>query len=201
VLATPTTPGYTDSTAAPGVTYYYIVTASVSGITSLASNEVSAQGVFSVPAAARLVSARPGNGEVTLSWRAVAGATGYAVYQGTAPGGEGGTAVATVTATSIAIKGLTNGKTYYFKVAATNSVGAGALSNERSAEPKQVERLHRAAEPQAFSDQLSAVSETAFTTLATFLTAARSTINQVGQSGMKNLCGAQRNVELVVQRH
>jgi len=43
VLATLTTPGYTDTSAMPGVIHYYIVTASVSGIDSLASNEVSAQ--------------------------------------------------------------------------------------------------------------------------------------------------------------
>jgi len=43
VLTTLILPGYTDTSAAPGRTYYYVVTASVSGIESLASNEVSAQ--------------------------------------------------------------------------------------------------------------------------------------------------------------
>ena len=43
VLATLTAPGYTDTSATPGVIHYYIVTASVSGIESLASNEASAQ--------------------------------------------------------------------------------------------------------------------------------------------------------------
>ena len=45
VVATPATPGYTDARAAFGVTYYYIVTASINGIESLASNEVSAQAI------------------------------------------------------------------------------------------------------------------------------------------------------------
>lgn len=43
VLATLATPGYADTSSSPGVTYYYIVTASVSGIESLASNEASAR--------------------------------------------------------------------------------------------------------------------------------------------------------------
>ncbi len=43
VLATPTASSYFDTSAAPGITYYYIVTASVSGIESLASNEASAR--------------------------------------------------------------------------------------------------------------------------------------------------------------
>ena len=43
VLATPTASSYFDTSAAPGITYYYIVTASLSGIESLASNEAPAR--------------------------------------------------------------------------------------------------------------------------------------------------------------
>jgi PKD repeat protein len=60
--------------------------------------------------------------------------TGYNLYRSTSAGGEtlyrSLGVVNTFTDT-----GLTNGTTYYYKVAAVNSVGVGALSNEVSATP------------------------------------------------------------------
>src|SRR6478752_6103894 len=80
-----------------------------------------------------------GNGSVSLTWSAPgsnggATITDYAVYRSTTAGGEtqltttGGALTYTDTAVS-------NGTTYFYKVAAINSAGAGALSNERSATP------------------------------------------------------------------
>jgi len=90
----------------------------------------------SAPAVPTGIGAAGGNGQVSLSWSASSGATSYNVYRGTSSGGESGTPVATgVTSTSYTNTGLTNGTTYYFKVAAVNSNGTSGLSNEASATP------------------------------------------------------------------
>jgi YHS domain-containing protein len=80
---------------------------------------------------------------VSLSWTAPAsdggaGISGYLIYQGISPGGEAGTPVngAPVSATSYTVTGLTNGTTYYFKVAAVNDAKRqGNDSGEASATP------------------------------------------------------------------
>ena len=82
------------------------------------------------PPAAPEVTAAPADGQVTLSWQAVSGATSYKVYQGTSDNEvqnitEGTTAV---------ITGLTNDQTYSFWVAAVNS-GGSTLSAEATATP------------------------------------------------------------------
>ena len=75
----------------------------------------------------------------SLTWSAPAsdgGATitGYKIYRGTSSGGE--TLLTTVgNVTSYKDTRPSNGTTYYYKVAAVNAVGEGALSNERSATP------------------------------------------------------------------
>jgi hypothetical protein len=80
-----------------------------------------------------------GNGSVSLSWSAPAsngGATitDYAVYRSTASGSE--TLLATTGGPlTYSDTAVSNGTTYYYQVAAINSAGPGALSNERSATP------------------------------------------------------------------
>ena len=67
------------------------------------------------------------------------GATSYNVYRGTSAGGESGTAIATgLTNTNYTDNTVTNGTTYYYKVAAVNTGGTSSLSNEASATPKVV---------------------------------------------------------------
>ena len=80
------------------------------------------------------LAAKAGNTQVTLLWTASAGAASYNVYRGTAAAGESATPVATgVTTTSYIDTGLTNGTAYYYKVAAVNIAGTGAMSSEASA--------------------------------------------------------------------
>jgi len=91
------------------------------------------------PGAPALNAPTAGNGSVSLTWSAPGSngggtITDYAVYRSTTSGGEtqltttGGALTYTDTAVS-------NGTTYFYKVAAINSAGPGALSNERSATP------------------------------------------------------------------
>ncbi len=79
------------------------------------------------------VTALAGNAQVSLTWTAPSGgagpASGYNVYEGTAPGRESSTAVngtSPLTSTAYTITGLANGANYYFEVTAVNSAGEGA---------------------------------------------------------------------------
>jgi glycosidase len=92
--------------------------------------------IVTIPSAPTGLSATAGNGQVSLSWTGSSGATSYNLYRSTTSGGEGTTAVVTgITGTSYTNTGLTNGTTYYFKVAAVNSAGTSGQSNEASAKP------------------------------------------------------------------
>src|SRR5206468_9668580 len=93
--------------------------------------------VQSPPPAPTSLTAKAGKAQVALSWKASAGATSYKVYRGTAPGAESATPIATaVTALSFTDLGATSGITWYYNVAAVNSNGTSALSNEASAKPR-----------------------------------------------------------------
>ncbi|WP_158606505.1 fibronectin type III domain-containing protein [Paenibacillus ginsengarvi] len=78
-----------------------------------------------------------GDGQVTLSWNQVDGATGYKIFVSTTSG-QYGAEVATVGGSvySHEVTGLANGTTYYFVIKA-NYVGVdGPSSNEKSATPQ-----------------------------------------------------------------
>jgi hypothetical protein len=141
--STPVRPGIVANTATitgltSGQAYYFTVaavynsSAQPSGFVSSQSAEVSATVLAAVPTG---LTATAGNGTVTVSWSASAGATSYSVYQGTSAGGEGNAAVASSAATTTTISPLTNGQTYYFKVSAIDAGGTSAKSNEVSATP------------------------------------------------------------------
>jgi hypothetical protein len=72
-----------------------------------------------------------GNGQVTLSWTAAAGAANYNVKRSTNSGAEtiiGNSPTAVYTDTN-----LVNGRTYYYVVSAANALGEGGNSSEASA--------------------------------------------------------------------
>jgi len=133
---------FTDTGLTNGTTYYYKVAAVNAVGISAPSGEASATPLATVPAAPTGLVASGGTGQVVLSWTAPssdggAGITGYNVYRGTSPGGESGTAIATgVGTTTFTDTGVSNGTTYYYTVAAVNSVGTSAPSGEASATPK-----------------------------------------------------------------
>ena len=136
VYATSTTASYMDTPATNGTTYYYTVAAANASGTSAQSTQASATPEPSTPGAPTGLAATGGNAQVALSWTASTGATSYNVYRGTTSGGESTTALATgLTGTTYTDTTVTNGTTYYYKVAAVNAGGTSALSNEASATP------------------------------------------------------------------
>ncbi len=88
-----------------------------------------------VPSAPTGLVADPGDGQCSLTWNSVNGATGYTVYYSTQSGtGTGGTAVQSAD-NNETIPGLANGTTYYFVVTASNQAGESAPSAEVSCTP------------------------------------------------------------------
>jgi len=81
--------------------------------------------------------ATAGDGQVTLTWSATAGATSYAAYRATSPGAGPSNGVRTggIAASPYNITGLSNGTTYFFAVAAENAGGEGPTSAEVQATP------------------------------------------------------------------
>ncbi len=123
--------GFTDTGLSSGTTYFYKVAAVNAVGPSPQSNEASAttQVVVTVPTPPTALVASGGVGSVVLTWSAPASnggsaVTGYNVYRGTTAGGESTVAVASnVTGTGFTDTGLSNGTTYFYKVAAVNAVG------------------------------------------------------------------------------
>jgi subtilase family serine protease len=116
-----------------GKQYFFTVVAVDAGGSSVASAEVSGTTIANPPAG---LAASAGNGSVSLTWSASAGAASYNVYEGTTSAGEGAQPIQSgVSGTSVSIGGLTNGKKYYFTVAAVDAGGVSSPSAEASATP------------------------------------------------------------------
>jgi fibronectin type 3 domain-containing protein len=129
-----TSPTYMASGLTNGTTYYFEVTAVNIAGTSGLSTEISVT-PSTIPEAPVLAAAT-GNATVALTWTASSGATSYNVYEGTVTTEESSTPIVTgVTGTTYTVSGLTNATTYYFTVAAVNSSGTSAFSNEAAATP------------------------------------------------------------------
>lgn len=87
----------------------------------------------SLPAAPTGLVAIGTDGQVSLSWNAVTGVTGYKVKRG--PQGGPYTAIGTPTSTRHLDSGRTNGTVYFYVVSAVNADGEGPNSAEGSATP------------------------------------------------------------------
>src|SRR3984957_21176129 len=89
------------------------------------------------PVAPADLTATAGNGVVTLTWTASAGATGYNVQRATSSGGPY-TQLAQVAAPlsdGYTDSSVTNGTTYYYVVQTLTAAGSSAFSPEVSATP------------------------------------------------------------------
>jgi fibronectin type 3 domain-containing protein len=71
-------------------------------------------------------------GEVTVSWAAVSGATGYDVLRSTTSGGPYTLVGSNITGTSFINGGLTSGTTYYYVIAAYSGTSEGMNSSQVS---------------------------------------------------------------------
>ncbi|HEU0188763.1 MAG TPA: fibronectin type III domain-containing protein, partial [Gallionella sp.] len=120
-----------------GTTYYFVVTAVNAAGESAVSSEVNATPQVSTPGAPTGVGIILGDGQVSVTWTAVTGATSYNIYYRATAGvtTTNGTKVAGV-ASGFPVTGLTNGTTYYFVVTAVNAGGESAASSEVNAMPQ-----------------------------------------------------------------
>jgi len=135
-IATPTSTSYTDTGLTNGTKYFYVVSAYNSYGQSANSAEVNATPAAPAtpPAAPTGLQATAGNAQVTLSWSASTGATGYNVKRSTT-NGSGYATVSMPATTGYIDVGVTNSTTYYYVVTAVNSSGESANSNQAFATP------------------------------------------------------------------
>ncbi|GAG51363.1 unnamed protein product, partial [marine sediment metagenome] len=90
------------------------------------------------PSAPSGVVALPGDGQLSISWHSVSGATSYNIYWSYSSGVSKDTydgKIEDISTTSYTHTGLTNGTIYYYVVTAENSYGESAESGEVSATP------------------------------------------------------------------
>ena len=125
-----------------GTTYYFVATAANTIGESLESTEVQATPLPGLPSPPTGLAASPGNGQVTLSWLPVAGATSYDLYRADVAGVTkanyaglpGGIRLSAVSSPHLDSP-LTNGTAYYYVVTASNVSGESGESGEVSATP------------------------------------------------------------------
>lgn len=132
-ISTQAATNLTDTGLTNGTKYFYVVSAYNSTGQSANSAEVSATPVLPPPATPTGLAAAAGNAQVSLTWNASGGATGYHVKRSTSSGAE--TQIAAPSSASYTDSGLTNGTKYFYVVSAVNSGGESANSGEASATP------------------------------------------------------------------
>ena len=117
-----------------GVTYYYVVSALNLYGESPNSSETNATPAPVPPPAPTGLTLTPSNAQVSLTWTASPGATGYNVKSSTTNGGPYST-ITNVAATSFVDTGLSNAITYYCVVSATNDYGESPDSAQKKTTP------------------------------------------------------------------
>ncbi|MBU2702258.1 hypothetical protein Ga0466249_003385 [Sporomusaceae bacterium BoRhaA] len=105
------------------------------GIARWTSNFIPPTAPYSPLNAPTNLTATAGDSQVTLSWTAVTGVTGYNVKRSIIAGGPYTTVGANVSTNSYVDTTVTNGTTYYYVVTTVDADGESAKSNEASATP------------------------------------------------------------------
>ena len=121
--------GTTDYGINTNTAYFYKVTAMNAGGVS------SSTLIATRPAAPTGLAAVAGNAQITLTWPAVTGASGYLVKRGASSGNATNLIASGITATNFTDTGLTNGVTYFYVVAAIGPVANSGNSAQASATP------------------------------------------------------------------
>ncbi len=137
-IATPASTSYTDSAVTNGTTYYYVVSAVGAGgesATHFPGQRRPAVAATPAPATPANFAAIAGNAQVSLSWSASSGSTGYKVKRSTTSGGSY-TQIATPASTSYTDSAVTNGTTYYYVVSAVGAGGESANTSQANVTPK-----------------------------------------------------------------
>ena len=114
---------------------YYETTfdANAQGIINASGLETAFQYLEKKPVVTSLT-AGASRGAIALSWQATGIATGYNIYRGTTPGGEGTKPYESgVTGSIYSDASISAGTTYYYKVTAVGLAGESAESNEAKA--------------------------------------------------------------------
>jgi len=122
---------YVDTTGTAGTTYYYVVSATNSVGESANSSQISATFLI-IPPVPTGLAAVSGSGQIAVTWNASAFAASYVVQRST-NGGSTYTTVNSPTTTGYNDTNVTNGHTYYYKVAAVNVTGTSAYCTPVSA--------------------------------------------------------------------
>ena len=86
-----------------------------------------------LPAALKNLSAVPGDGQISLAWSAVSGASAYKIYRSVPAPAQ---LQATVAGTAYTQTGLSNGTAYTFYAVASNAAGDGPASASVTATPR-----------------------------------------------------------------
>jgi hypothetical protein len=104
------------------------------GLAPLVGFQLLVTGTNLAPAAPTGLQAVAGNNQVSLSWNAVSGAQTYTVKRSSTAGGPyDNLSLGTIVSPSYTDNSALNGNTYYYVVAAANTVAQGAHSAEVSA--------------------------------------------------------------------
>lgn len=132
-------------TPSSNLSYSTLYTATITtGVKDAAGNAMAANYTWNftteplpIPSAPSGVSATAGDGQITISWNSVSGATSYNIYLSTSTGvtKTNGTKLTGVTS-PYTHTGRTNGATYYYVVTAVNSSGESSESSQLSAIPQ-----------------------------------------------------------------
>jgi fibronectin type 3 domain-containing protein len=131
VVGTPAANAFTDTGLPAGASEFYVVRAVGPAGASADSPEVSAA-TTAVPAVPEGLLATGGNGQITLAWGPVSGATGYVVLRGGTSGGVK-SQIAAPSASAFADTGLAQGATEFYVVRAVGPAGTSGDSAEVSA--------------------------------------------------------------------
>jgi len=134
-------PSAASGVLANGTPYYFVVTAvDAGGKEGPASIEVSAtpEASYAAGVTPSALSTAAGNGQATINWVGVSGASSYNVYYGTRSGDATSnlTKVSGITATTATVTGLANGTAYYFVVTAVVGGSETAPSTEVGVTPQ-----------------------------------------------------------------